>query len=165
MNKLDFAEEMNLFNKTWRADRRRYLAAGMGETEIAAMYDLHREQFNSDRRHRKHAQSLDGMVFADGAAADESQSPLLEKYMDRFSVSQPGISDWGRYEWIEDLETPELAIYLKSLPETSLELLTSMVVDGVSRADLSREMGVSRAAVTKRMNPVKKVLENMTRKG
>jgi DNA-directed RNA polymerase specialized sigma24 family protein len=165
MSKLDFAEEMNLFNKTWRADRRRYLAAGMGETEIEAMYDLHREQFNSDRCYRKHTQSLDGMMFADGDTADESQSPLLEKYMDRFSVSQPEISAWGRYDWIEDLDTPELARYLKSLPETSVELLTSMVADGVSRADLSREMGVSRAAVTKRVNPIKKVLENMTRMG
>jgi DNA-directed RNA polymerase specialized sigma24 family protein len=104
-------------------------------------------------------------MFTDGDEAGEDQSPLLEKHLERFSACQPEISAWGRYDWIEDLDTPELARCIKSLPEEAIELLTRMVVDGASRADLAREMGVSRAAITKRVNTIKKVLEKISTQG
>ena len=161
MKNMNYAEKMNLFNKIWRAELRGYLAAGMDETEINEMYALHREQFNSDWRHGIHNQPLDDYLFADGDETGEDQSPLLEKYPERFSSHQPKISEWSRYSWIEDLDTPELAIGIKSLPKETIELITRMVVDSMSRADLAREIGVSRAAVTKRINTIKKVLEKL----
>ena len=161
MKNLNFAEVMILFNKIWRADRRRYIAAGMSEFAIQGMYELHVEQFNSERRWKTHTQSLDGAVFTDGDSADEDQSPLLDKFWRQLSNCQSEISEWGRYDWVDDLDTPELARYIKSLSEKNLELLTSMVVDKMNRANLSRAMGVSRAAITKRMKPIEKVLEDI----
>ncbi len=166
MNTLNFAEERYLFVKIWLEDKRRYIEAGMGKPEIDAMYEFHKEQFNSDRRYRLHnTVQLEGAVFPDGGDIREDQSPLLEKYYERITVFQPEISDWGRYEWIEDLETPELAVYIKSLPDTVVELLTGMVVDGMSRADLSRAMGVSRTAVSKRTKNIEKALKEILPEG
>ena len=161
MKNLNYAEEMNHFNRIWKADLREYAAAGMSETAIQAMYELHREQYNSDRRNRTHTQSLDGAEFDGGDDSGEDRLPPSGKFLERFSSKQPEISEWSRYDWIEDLDTPELARYIKSLPETSLEHLTRMVADGMSRADLARETGVSRAAVTKRLNPIKNFIANI----
>ena len=159
MKNHNFAEERNLFNKTWRADRRRYIAAGMCESAINEMFALHREQFNSDRRYRTHNQSLNDSGFSDSDESYEDQSSLYGKYLYQLSVSQPDFCEWGRYGWIEDLDNPELARYIKLQSEETIELLTRMVVDGICRADISREMNISRAAVTKRVNPIKNKIE------
>jgi len=157
----NYGLETKKFNERWNKLRAEYEAAGMNEAEMQAMRDFDWDWLKSERRHRTHNQPLVGAIFAAGDNAGEDQSPLLENYLEQLSAGQPEISEWGRYDWIEDLETPELAGYIKSLRKVDLELLTAMVADGLSRADLSREMNISRAAVTKRVNPIKKSLEKL----
>jgi predicted DNA-binding protein YlxM (UPF0122 family) len=40
-----------------------------------------------------------------------------------------------------------------------------MMTDNMKRAEVSRQMGVSRAAVTKRINRIKKILEKFRHEG
>jgi DNA-directed RNA polymerase specialized sigma subunit len=159
----NYGRETKKFEARWRILQETYEAAGMSETDIQEMRVFDWEELKGARRFWAHNQSLEGFVFSDGDAAGEDRSPLLKRYSERFSVRQPEISAWGRYDWVEDIDTPELARRLKALPMTTLELLTQLLADGMSRAEASRKMGVSRAAVTQRINRVKKALSEIRR--
>lgn len=145
--------------------RRDCKEAGMSEEDIEKMYRFDRETLNGERRFRTHNQSLDGFFFADGDEAEEGQSPLLERHLEKFGVRQPEIGEWGRHDWIEDIDTPELARRLKSLSAADKELLACMVVDDMRRSDLSRKTGISRAAVTNKTNRIKRILREIHPEG
>jgi len=51
---------------------------------------------------------------------------------------------------------------IKTLPLGDLELLSFLIVDDLSRAEISRKLNVSRAAVTKRITRIKKILEGIS---
>ena len=155
----NYGYEVKKFNSKWSVLHKEYESVGMSDADIEAMRDFDWEQLKSERRFQTHTQPLDGVVFADGDESGEDQSALHKRYLEELSVSQPEIREWSRRDWVEDLDTPELARYIKSLPEKDLDLLTAMVEDGMLRVDLSREMGVSRAAITKRITPIKKFTE------
>lgn len=158
MNTLNFAEVRSNFNRAWHAEQKRYIDAGMSETDINEMLILFKEQFNSDRRFYGHSQSIQGATFSEEEPASEDNSPLLKKHLERFSTRQPAISEWGRTDWIEDLDTPELVERIRKLSAENVELLTAMIADDKSRAEFAREIGVSRAAITKRLDTIKKIL-------
>jgi hypothetical protein len=155
----NYGLETKRFNAKWANLHREYTVAGMSEPGIQAIRDFDWEQLKSERRFRTHVQALDGAVFSNGDAVGEDQSPLLEGCLEQMRANQPAISEWGRYDWVEDIDTPELAKWLRSLSEKDLELITCLVMDGERRADLARAMGVSRPAVTKQINRMKKSLE------
>lgn len=156
-----YGYEAKKFEAKWKVLRKEYEEAGMGDEDILSMRDWDWDvEMKSERRFRTHNQPLGGFVFSDGDDTGEDQSPLLGKFSDRLSVGLPEIGEWGRHDWVEDIDTPELARRLKTLPAKDLELLTRMVKDNARRADLSRELGVSRAAVTKRLGRIKKVLRD-----
>ena len=162
------ALEEKRFKAKWRAYCEKLSAAGMDEEAIQSIYEFEREVFNGNRRYETKTVPLGGAAYGDDTdvnSGNDSRSSLLRKHMEQLSNRQPEISVWGRYAWVEDLDKPELAEYIKSLPEESVELLTCMVVDKLSRADLSRKMGVSRAAITKRINVIKKILEKLYPRG
>jgi DNA-directed RNA polymerase specialized sigma24 family protein len=161
----NYGREFKNFNAKWEVLQKEYEAAGMSAADIDEMRKFDWEDLKSERRFRTHNQPLEGFSFSDGDTAGEDQSPLLERHPEEFSVRQPEIREWGRYDWVEDIDTPELAHRVKSLSAADLELLTMMVTDGLSRADLSRKLGVSRAAITKRVNRIKKILKEVCPQG
>ena len=145
--------------KKWDKLRNEYVAAGMSEADIQQMYKYDWEEFKRERVFRMHNYSIEDTLFPNYDVTSEDQCPRLAKHLDRLSVDQPEISEWGRYAWIEDIDTSELALRIKALSQTDLELLSCFVVDGLSRADVARQLNVSRAAITKKINRIKSDLE------
>lgn len=155
----NYGLEKKKFNAEWDRLRPEYQAAGMSDETIQAMRECDWEQFKSERIFRIHTQSFEGSLFPEGDMTEDTQAPVMKKYIAQFSVSLDEISTWGRSAWIEDLDTPELAKRVKSLSQDDLVFLSHLIVDGLSRAELSRRLNISRAAVTKRLARIKKVLE------
>jgi len=107
-----------------------------------------------------HTQPLE-CLFSDDDTAGEDNSPLINRQLEHLSISLPEIRQWGRYDWIEDIDTPALAKAVKASSQADLELLSYLVTDGLSRAEVAKELKVSRAAVTKRLNRIKGRLEKI----
>ena len=143
--------EKRKFDKRWAVFQAECTTAGMSEADIQEMYDFDWAEFKRERVFRTHNQSLCGGTFAAGDDAEEGQSPLFAKFFDQLSVWQDGISAWGRHDWIEDIDTPELALHLKSLPQRDIEMLTYLMVDGFTQTETARELGISRTTVAKRI--------------
>ena len=157
----NYGSESRKFKKQWDVLRVTYANAGMSKDDIQAMQDYDWKQIKSNRRFQTHNQGLDGLVFSDGDVASEDNSPLLKKNLEQMSTSLPGIWLWSRYDWIEDIDSPELLNRLKKLTGQDIELLTYLITDGLNQAEVSRKLGVSRAAITKKINRLRKLLSNI----
>jgi predicted DNA-binding protein YlxM (UPF0122 family) len=157
----NYGYETKKFNAAWEKISRECAAAGMSESDIQKVHDFYWEQFKGERCYRVHTQPINGANAGNDESPKEDKSPLIKLYLDKLSSRQPEISEWGRYDWVEDIDTPELARQIKSLSTTDLEFLTCMVVDNMKRADIARKMSISRAAVTKRIDRIKKILTSL----
>lgn len=135
-------------------------AEGIAEDTIGTIHRILLDELNSNRKFYTHTQSYDGLQFPDGEKADEGQSPLLKNYLDKFSVTQGEISEWGRYGWIEDIELPELAIWVRSLDEGDILLLTLMVVNQMKQTEIARLLGKHDSAISRKM---RKFRESLTK--
>lgn len=155
----NYGLEKKKFNAEWDRLRTEYQADGMSDATIQAVRECDWEQFKRERIFRIHTQSFEGSLFPEGDMTEDTQAPVMKKYIAQFSVPPDSISTWDRNAWIEDLDTPELAKRVKSLSQDDLVFLTYLIADGLSRAELSRRLNISRAAVTKRLSRIKKVLE------
>lgn len=155
----NYGLEKKRFNAKWDRLWPEYQSAGMSDATIQAMREYDWEQFKRERIFRIHTQSFEGSLFHEGDMKEDTQAPVMKKYIAQFSVSLDDISTWGCSTWIEDLDTPELSKRVKSLSHDNIVLLSYLIVDGLSRAELSRRLNISRAAVTKRLSRIKKVLE------
>jgi len=155
----NYGSECKKFDAKWDRLNREYAAAGMSEAAIGDMRDFDWEELKSERVFRIHNQSLE--CFFPDSDAMEDNSPLFNRQLERLSVSQPEICTWDRLGWIDDLDTAELAKEIKSLSYVDQELLSYLVVDGMTRAEISRALGVSRAAITQKLNRIKGCLEKV----
>ena len=160
--KFNYGLKKEQFLNDWKQLRSEYSQAGIADAEIIELYDYDYTQFKKERIFCIHNQSYEqSCSFGEDDACDDC-SPLMKRYCEQFCVHQPDISDWGgRYDWIEDIDTPELVKQIKSLSAGDLELLTRMVVDGMSRADLARQLAVSRSAITQKIKRIKNILEEV----
>jgi len=155
----NYGLEKKRFNAEWDRLRREYQSADMSDAMIQAMHEYDWEQFKRERIFRIHNQPFEGSLFPEGDMTEETQAPVMKRYIAQFSVPPDSISTWSRSAWIEDLDTPELAERVKSLSRDDLVFLSYLIADGLSRAELSRRLNISRAAVTKRLSRIQKVLE------
>lgn len=92
---------------------------------------------------------------------DEGRSPLLEKFQEQLSVTQVEICEWSRMSWIEDLDTDEVILWVKSQSEKNIELLTLVIVDGFRQTEIAEMWGVSDTAISKRMKRIRTSLEQV----
>ena len=163
----NYGLECKIFREKWDKLRLEYAVAGMSDADIQTMYDFDWEQLKAERVFYTHNQPLGG-AFPDGDDAGEDNSPLVHEQPEHLSARQPEIAAWGFYDWIEDIDTPELAERVKGLSQTDLEVLSYRVTDAaraLSQAEIAYRLGVSRAAVTKRFNRIKSGLEKFRRQG
>lgn len=132
---------------------------GIPENSIEEIHRLLIDELNSDRRYYTHTQPYDGLQFSDGEVADESNSPLLEKFLERFSATQCEISEWGRISWMEEIDSPEIVLWLKSLSGRDIEFLTLIIIDGMSQTEIAARWGCSNTSVSKRKKRIRSSLE------
>lgn len=140
-----YAYERKKFEEEWAKKEAWYRAEGMEEDAIHELYLLDLAEFNSNRRYYRHNVSL---------TADLSElANLLVDHTD-FVLS-------GRYDWIEELDEPELVQILRRFPGTELELLTEMICDDLTQSEIARANGVSRQAVNEKVGKIRKYFEKL----
>ena len=143
-----YAYERKKFEEEWAKKEAWYRAEGMEEDAIRELYLLDLAEFNSTRRYYRHNVSL---------SADLSElANLLADHSD-FILS-------GRYDWIEELDEPELVQILRRLTETELELLTEMICDDLTQSEIARTNGVSRQAVNEKVRKIRKCFEKLRKR-
>ena len=74
-------------------------------------------------------------------------------------MTQDEFSGCGRYSWIDDIATPEVVMWLKSLNnKTDIELLTLLVVDGLSQSEAAKKLGKCPSDISRRIKRLRKSL-------
>lgn len=148
--KFNYASERKRMEREFAAIAEQCRVAGIAEELIE---DIHRnmlDELNSDRRFYTHTQSLDGFEFSDGETADESRSPLFERYIEQLSVCPSEISEWGRHDWINDINDPQLKNWIDTLSQEDVEFLTLIFADDLTQKQIAELRGCSEAAVSKK---------------
>lgn len=135
-NKREWAK----FKRKQEMLRERYIAAGMTEDQIQIMYDFDLAEFNGKRREAVHTYRLD-------EADLDKEIVELETYSS------------SRYSWIDELENDDIIAALNNLPRDYIEILTDMVVDGLSQADIARKRHVGRSAIANKIDRIKDYFE------
>lgn len=126
-------------------------AEGIPEEKIAAIHRVMLDELNSDRKFQTHTLSYDGLQFPDGDRAEEGASPLLKDYLERFSAVQAEISAWGRFSWLDDIETPEIIVWLQSLDEGDILLLTLLVADDMKQTEAAKVLKKHDSAISRKI--------------
>lgn len=146
--------EKRKFELEWEKLEKEYAAAGMEETAISLMKIFDWQWFCSRRVYDNHIQD-----FPNESMSDETvNSTLLQKFT-ALSVTFDLEDLNGRYDWIETIGDRKLYQNLCSLTHADLELLTLIVMDGYTQAEIARLYGCSRNAIYKRMRKIKKILQ------
>lgn len=134
---------------------------GMPEDTIEAIYHMMLDDLNNDRRFYVHTQTYNGLQFADGNETNEGNSPLLNKFVDQCSVPQAEICEWSRMAWIDDIDTPEIAVWLKSLDEDDILILTLIVVDQMKQTEVAKVLRKHDSSISRKMKRLRKSLEKI----
>ena len=145
-------KERALFQKEQAELRKQYLAAGMTEEQIQALYAFDREWYKSRRREAVHTQRLDIQTSEDEDI--NKDNPLYKKFFEKLAV-EDNHADYSRYGWIDELENEELAKAVNALSDADKELLT-MLINGFTQSEIGAEMGVSQQSVSKRIKKVQR---------
>lgn len=154
----EMEQEFSRIAKVCRAD-------GMSEDDIGEIYELLKEELNSDRRYYTHTRPHD---YSDDFSGDEDtvskQSRLMRKFINRFSNTQGEISEWERHSWIEDMDDPKITLWLKSQSKQNIEFLTLKVVNDMTQTQIANLWGCSNPAVSRRRRRIRESLENFLQK-
>ena len=153
--------EWKKFEEEWKRLRGEYAAAGMDEAAIEAMYEFDRGVFNSNRRYAEHTQEVNPQVFSDdGDCAEDGNSALLRHFLSAFSVEQGDIGVWGKYSWIEKVDSPVLYKCLSGLSDSDREILTLWIFEGYSASEIARMQGSTQQNISKKICRLKKIIKN-----
>ena len=145
-------KERALFHKEQAELRKQYLAAGMTEEQIQALYAFDREWYKSRRREAVHTQRLDIQTSEDEDI--NKDNPLYKKFFEKLAV-EDNHADYSRYGWIDELENDRLAKAVNALSDADKELLT-MLINGFTQSEIGAELGVSQQSVSKRIKKVQR---------
>lgn len=137
------------------------LEAGMSDAAIEEIHRMLLDEVNNERKYYTYNQSLDITNTSENEKYDESWSPYYEKHLEQFSVYQYEISEWGRYDWIEDLDTPDIILWAKKLSDTDKELLSYLMVEKLQKQEIAAILGCSPSAISNRLNRIKKQLSKI----
>ena len=144
--------ERRRFEREQTELRKQYLAAGMTEEQIQALYAFDREWYKSRRREAVHTQRLDIQTSEDEDI--NKDNPLYKKFFEKLAV-EDNHADYSRCGWIDELENEELARAVNSLSDSDKELLT-MLINGFTQSEIGAEMGVSQQSVSKRIKKIQR---------
>ncbi len=159
--KFNYGYERNKMEKEFEWMKQLFLEAGMSDEAIEEIHRMLLDEVNNKRKYYTHNQSLDITNTSENEKYDESWSPYYEKHLEQFSVYQYEISEWGRYDWIEDLDTPDVILWAKKLSDTDKELITYLMVEKLQKQEVATILGCSPSAVSNRLNRIKKQLKKI----
>lgn len=133
-------------------------ADGIQEDTIEIIHRILLDELNSERRYCTHTQSYDASRSPDGEDASVDNNPLVNKYLKRFSAPEVQIWEWAG--WIEDLDTPEITVWVQGLDETDRRLLSLLAMDGLKQTEVAKILKKQDSAVSRKM---KKFRESLTK--
>ena len=145
-----YAREKQKFDAEWERLSAWYRAEGMSAEAIKELYQYDWAVFCRQRSFENRTQPL----------PEEPASVLHQKFSQLTTVMTD--TDFrGRYDWIESLDDEELAGRLKKLSEDDRELLTQIVMDGLTKAEVARLRGVTRQSINDKIQRIKKFLKKV----
>jgi RNA polymerase sigma factor (sigma-70 family) len=152
-------KERALFEKEQAKLRKEYLAAGMTEEQIQVLRDCDEEWYRSRRREARHTQRMNITVFDEDDREDESQNPLLKKFVHSFSVEDKHFEN-KRFGWIEEIEDKALYQAVSFLTDADKEILTMLLYDGMKQKDIAEQRGVKKSAISRKIGRLKNFLKD-----
>ena len=151
-------KEWAKFLKEQEKLRKKYLAEGMTEEQIKALYEYDLEEYHLRRREALHTQKFDFEPF-DSEASDEGQNPLYKIFEDKLTT-EIDLTSLSRFSWIEEIEDEQLCRALKLLSDDYLEILTELLVDKLSQREIARKHKVKESAMSRKIGRIKKIIKN-----
>lgn len=145
-----YAREKQKFNAEWERLSAWYRAEGMSAEAIRELYQYDWAVFCRQRSFENRTQPL-----------PEEPSSVLHQKFSQLTTVMTDTDFRGRYDWIESLEDEELAERLKKLSEDDRELLTQIVMDGLTKAEVARLRGVTRQSINDKIQRIKKFLKKV----
>lgn len=136
-------------------------AEGMPEDKMEALHRFLLDELNSNRRHYTHTISYDSLQFSDGSMANEEQSPLYKDYLKEFSAPQEEISEWHYMAWLDDIDTPEITEWLRTLCDEDILLLTLLVANDLKQTEAAKILKKHDAAISRKIKKLRKDLWNV----
>ena len=92
------------------------------------------------------------------SAKQEDKSALMKKFLE--SVSRwDDYTTASRYGWIEEVDDPSIYKQLQALRKADLELLTLIVVDGLSQTEIAAVLGCSPQNIFGRLKKIRKIFQ------
>lgn len=150
-------KERKKFEKEQAELRKIYLANGMTEKEIQAMYDFDLKYLHHRRGEATHTQSLDfdSIEFDD----KETDNPLFQKFLEALSTTDD-YSAFSRFGWIEEIEDQNVLKAVMELSKDELEIMTMWVFDGMNQREIAERFGVSQQSISKKIKKIKTIFQN-----
>lgn len=145
-----YAREKQKFDAEWERLSAWYQAEGMSAETIKELYKYDWAVFCQQRSFENRTQPL----------PEEPASALYQKFAQLTTV-MTGTNLRGRYDWIESLDDEEIAGRLKKLSVDDRELLTQIVMDGLTKAEVARLRGVTRQSINDKIQRIKKFLKKV----
>lgn len=152
----NYAREEKRFKMMWRKLRKEYKAAGMSDEAIEEMYRFDWDVFNRDRAfyRRRHIPKPNNNYYSDENDPDCFEEP-------EHAVTDESSPTHSRYWWIEEIENPMLAAYIKTLSSKDIELITLFYFEGYTQEEIAEKLGISQPAVCKRFARFEKIKKNI----
>lgn len=94
---------------------------------------------------------------SDNSSENAKMAKKREKYIDAISVFMPENNTTSLYDWVEEIDNPELYKMVSSLKKEEIELLTLFAIEGYSVVEIARLKGISHQNISKKINRIKKV--------
>ena len=110
--------ERRRFEREQAELRKQYLAAGMTEEQIQALYAYDCKWYRGRRREALHTQRLDIQTSEDEDI--NKDNPLYKKFIEKLAV-EDNHANYSRYGWLEEIEDERLYVAIKSLTEKEKE--------------------------------------------
>ena len=154
----NYGLEKKKFDSEWLRLKREYEAAGMEESAIQEMYEFDLKSFRRRRVDAVHEQSYD-ISFPTTTAIFSADTNFLHPRL-RPVLSTIDDYSYGEecFDWIDTVSNEHLYERLLLLSREDKQLLTMIVKDGLSQADIARSYHCSRVAVAKKIKRIKNFL-------
>ena len=122
----------------------------MSEVKIELIYHTMKGELNGNRSFYRYTLFYDGIKFPDNRDTSVDNNPLMDKFLEKFSVEQVQDSECECYDWTEDMDTPEITTWLQGLKESDRQLLKLLVMDGLKQTEAAKVLGKHDSAISRK---------------
>lgn len=147
--------ERRRFEREQAELRKQYLAAGMTEEQIQALYAYDCKWYRGRRREALHTQRLDIQTSEDEDI--NKDNPLYKKFIEKLAV-EDNHADYSRYGWVEEIENERLAKAVLALSDIDKKLIT-MLMDGFNQEAIALSLGMTQPAVSQRIKKIRGIFQ------